>query len=90
LICGTQHPAPGGGIILSESDDLAAFQIDIDPSRHRFFLSDNAHVLQEVLVLWHPAIPIRSTLRGRISQRVLNVLQGLRDLEASELTHLRV
>jgi hypothetical protein len=32
----------------------------------------------------------RSTLRGRISQRMLNVSQGLRDLEASDLTHLRL
>lgn len=57
FLADNRFDAPSSALILSETDDLAAFSISLPESHPRFFLGNVSFVLQEVILFGFPRIP---------------------------------
>jgi S1-C subfamily serine protease len=57
LLGGAKHEPRSIKIIVSESDDLAAFPVDLSEVHPKFFLGNESFVLQDVILFGFPKIP---------------------------------
>ncbi|MEW6450852.1 MAG: serine protease [Pseudomonadota bacterium] len=53
-----RHPPPDTSLIISKTDDLAAFATSVPEHFPSFSLGDAGHILQEVILLGFPKIPL--------------------------------